>query len=97
MKIREAIQKQANRKDDEGALDDLEVDVAIAAAGLDTLAERECDGHADDEEEKRKDKIGRRPTAPGCVFERPVDVFPRAGIVYEDHPRDRDPAKHIER
>jgi hypothetical protein len=31
------------------------------------------------------------------MFERPVDVFPRARIVYQDHSRDRDPAKHIER
>jgi hypothetical protein len=30
------------------------------------------------------------------VFERPVDVFPRAGIVDQDHPGDRDTAKNVE-
>jgi len=30
------------------------------------------------------------------VFERPVDVFPRAGIIDKDHPGDRDTAKDVE-
>src|ERR1051325_7433990 len=60
-KIREAVEKQSESKDDGGALDDFEIQVAFDASFLDAPRERECNRNTDDEKEKRKHKIGRRP------------------------------------
>ena len=96
--IRKAVEKQAHRENDQRAPDDLQIEIALGCRRFpNRLRERERDRHADDEKEKRKDEIGRRPAVPFRVFERPVDVFPRARIVYQDHPGDRDPAKDVER
>ncbi len=55
------------------------------------------DRHPDDEEEKRKDQIGWRPTMPLGMTEGPIDVTPGAWIIDKDHAGDGQSAKHIER
>ena len=69
----------------------------LHAAFFNATRKRERDRNADDEEEERKDEIGRRPAMPFRVLQRPVDAGPRAGIIYEHHAGDRDSAKNIER
>ena len=68
-------------------IDDLENDRLEFVATFNSLPERQRDRHADDEQEERKDEIGRRPAMPLRVPERPIDVRPRAGIVNEHHAR----------
>ena len=46
-------------------------------------------GHADHEEEEREDQVGGRASVPGRVAQRRVHVAPVAGIVHEQHRRDR--------
>ena len=95
--IRKAIDKQADRENGEGALDDFRVEVPLAAASLETFSERERNGHADDEKKEWENEIGWRPAVPGCVLEWSINEFPCAGIVYQDHTGDRDAAKNVER
>jgi len=61
------------------------------------LLEGERDGHAHDEEEERKHKVGRGPAVPRGVAERRVDGRPGARVVDEDHRRDGEAAEGVER
>src|SRR6185503_2823557 len=95
--IRQSVEKQADHEDDQRALDDLDVNVALAAAALEALGERERYCYADDEDEEWKDEIRGRPAVPLSVTQWSIHVFPRAGIVDKDHAGDRDAAKNVER
>src|SRR5262245_43589716 len=97
MKVREAVEKQAQSEDDRAALDDFEIQIAFDAALFDAPCKRERDRDADDEEKEWKDEIGRRPAIPLGVFQWPVDAGPRAGIIYQHHCGDSDAAKDVER
>ena len=70
---------------------------ATTFAAIEARGERKRHGHADYEKEKRKDQISRSPAIPFGVLKRPVDVFPTAGIVDQDHGRDGGAAEYVER
>src|SRR6266550_8041638 len=51
---------------------------------------REVGGYSDDENEKRKDEISRRPPIPWGMLEGWIDRAPRSRIIDEQHSGDRD-------
>ena len=97
LKIWKAVEKQSEAKNDRGAFDYLEIQVTLDSSLFNTTRKRKRDRNADDEEEEREDEIGRRPTMPLSVFQRPVDTGPCAGIINEHHAGDCDSAKDVER
>jgi hypothetical protein len=68
LKIWKAVEKQSESKNDCGAFDYFEIQVALDAAFLHATRESECDRNTNDEKEKRKDEIGRRPAMPFSVL-----------------------------
>src|SRR5437868_2757367 len=97
MKIRKAGEKFAEQENDCGSIGDFDEERSTRIAAFNSLSKGEWNCHAYDEQKKRKDQISRRPAIPLCVFERPINVRPRAGIVDEHHAGDGETAKDIER
>src|SRR5437870_7677320 len=97
MKIWEAGKKLSQRKDDQRALDDFPIETAVAATFINSSSKRERNRDTDNEQEEGKDQICRRPAVPLGVLERPVDMRPRAGVVYQHHAGDRQAAEDVER
>src|ERR1051326_6597257 len=97
MKVREAGEKLSEQKNDHRAIDHLKKHRAPRVAALDSFPKGQRYCHADDEQEKRKDQICRRPAIPFRMFQRPIDMRPRTGIVNQHHTRDGDAAEDIER
>src|ERR1044071_768219 len=86
------VEQQPDENDEQSAANDL----PAHGRGI-APRQRQVRGDADDEEEKREDEVRRRPAVPWRVLERPVDGGPGAGIVDEEHRRDRQPAEDVER
>src|ERR1700683_5459171 len=63
---------------------------------LDTLGRRKSQSDADDPQEERKNRVGKRPTAPGCVIELRVDRI-ASWVVHQHHGCHRQAAKGVER
>ena len=61
MKVREAIQEKAKRKNNQRAPDDLHIEVSFRPACFDASAERQRNRDTDDENKERKDQIGWGP------------------------------------
>ena len=97
LEIGKTGEKYSQREDDQRTPDDLQIKVALAAALFHAPAKCERDSDANDEQEERKNKICGSPTMPTGMGQRPIDVAPRARIVDQDHPGDRDAAEDIER
>ena len=57
-----------------------QIEIALAATAFDSTPKRERNSYANDEKEKRKDEIGRRPTMPFRVGQGPVDVLHDPGL-----------------
>ncbi len=71
-------------------------EIAAVRALFHTLFEREHARDTHDEQEPREDEVGRRPSVPLRVVERPVEMRPVARVVDEDHSHDRQAAKEVE-
>ena len=89
---RKRIEQQTDQHDQQPAADD----PAHHLLGR-PLAQRQMRRDADDEQEERKDQIGRRPPVPRRVLERRIDRAPASRIVDEQHPGDGHAAKNVER
>ena len=69
-------QEKTESEKDGGPLDRLDDNLPLVDAGLQSPAQGQDDGHADDEEKEREDEVRRRPAVPLRVQQRPVDVPP---------------------
>src|ERR1700733_5596538 len=63
---------------------------------LDTLGRRKSQSDTDDPQEERKNRVGKRPTAPGCMIELRVDRI-ASRVVHQHHGCHRQAAKGVER
>ena len=88
------VQHEAEQEQDCGASDDV---AAHAAGDAAPPRERERNRGAHREQQERKDQIGRRPAVPRRVVERRVDRVPCARRADENHRRDREATKRVER
>jgi hypothetical protein len=68
LKIWKAIEKQPEAKNDRGAFDYFEIQVALDSAFFYATRESECDRNTDDKKEERKDEVGWRPAMPFSVL-----------------------------
>src|SRR5713101_981509 len=97
MKVRKAGEEFSEQEDNHRAIKNLEKEGLEFVTTLDALTKAERDRYADDEQKEWKDQVSWRPAIPFSVFQRPVDVRPRTGIVHQNHPDDRQAAKDVER
>src|SRR5260370_3727893 len=97
MKVRKAGEEFSEQEDNHRAIENLEKEGLEFVTSLDALTKAERDRYADDEQKEWKDQVSWRPAIPFSVFQRPVDVRPRTGIVHEHHPDDRQAAEDVER
>src|SRR6185437_8433356 len=97
LKVREAVEKQTEAKNDRAAFDYFEKQIASDVSVFNAACERERDRNTDDKEEEWEDEIRWRPAMPFGVFQWPVDAGPCAGIINEHHSGDCDSAKNVER
>src|SRR6266496_4891535 len=93
---REPRHQEAEEKNYRAASQDLFYKHRVGIAASAPCVCRKMSGYADDEKEKRKDQISRRPSIPWCMLERRIDRAPRSRIVDEQHSGDRDSAKYIQ-
>ena len=61
------------------------------------LLQRERHRHAHTEDEEREHQVGRCQANPLGMFQRPIDMTPRARVVYQQHACDGDTAQDVER
>ncbi len=94
--IRERVQQQAEQEDDRRPLRRARRDVRAFGAPRDLHRERVRHGHADNEQEERKDQVRRRPAVPLRVPQRRVDRAPAPRIVDDQHARDRETAERVQ-
>ena len=90
----DGVEQQAEREQDQRPPEDVAPHGARRAA---PAPEREGNRRPHREEQKRKHEIGERPAVPRCVLEPRIHEVPAAGSADEDHRRDGDAAKHVER
>src|SRR5882724_63742 len=97
MKIGKAGQELTQQKNDRGTIEHFEKEGPAAVTAFDALAERQRDRHPNDEQKEREDQIGRRPAIPFGMFQRPIDMRPRTGVVHQNHAGDRQAAEDVEK
>jgi hypothetical protein len=85
--VRERIHRRPEDEQDRGATQSSQQQPQARNPSREMFAERERDRHADDPDERRKDRVRQRPTVPRRVAELRVCVALAAVVVHDDHER----------
>lgn len=93
---RETIHDQTKREQNSGASKSVQQQLLFRLTLRETFRKRKRHGHADDKKKERKNPISESPAVPDGMLELRIAVFPRTGIVDENHRRDRRAAKDVE-
>src|ERR1017187_9982984 len=96
VEVGEGGEEDVDRKEHDGAPEDVQRERAAGLATGQSRLQREDDGCADQEEEVGKDEVGEGEAVPGGVVELGVDVGPVAGIVDQDHEGDGEAAENVD-
>ena len=96
MKVREAVDDDAEEKQDDRAAKGVEKERLARRSAGEPGSGGEDGGDTDQKEEGGEDEIGGSEAVPHCVFERPVGAAAVAVVVDEDHEADGEAAEEIE-
>jgi len=96
MKVREAVDDDAEKKQDDRAAKGVEKERLARRSAGEPGSGGEDGGDTDQKEEGGEDEIGGSEAVPHCVFKRPVGAAAVAVVVDENHKADGEAAQEIE-
>ena len=96
VKMRKAIEKEPNRKDQECPANRMTQQGIPRFAFFLPICDRIDHGNANNEQKEREYQVCRRPSVPLGVLQWPVDVLPVTGIIHQHHACNGQPAEYIE-
>ena len=88
-----SVHKKPHRNEDQAPLEDVREDLRARLAAPGARRKRVDDRDADEKQKRRKDEVGGRPAIPIRVLDGPIGFVVAAGIIDNDHARNREAAE----